>query len=87
MRGVSKVSSQDFTRAELGAGWRRFSIYACINCRNTSSIGVGGIVRAGLYAGVALELINGGAEVPKSVLEELELLKQVDLLESTLVHL
>ena len=58
-----------------------------MNCLKRSSVGTGGGARAGPYAGVALGLAGGGAGVPKSVLEELELLERVDLLESSLARL
>ena len=51
-----------------------------MNCLNRLLVGVGGRVRVRPCARVALELAGGGAEVPKSALEELELLEWVDFL-------
>lgn len=78
MRGSSKALFQDsiWTGAGARAGLQRFSIYACINCLNRSSIGVRGGTRASLVeggiepgaedtsasgAGVALGSANRGA--------------------------
>ena len=58
-----------------------------MNCLNKSSVGAGARAGAGPYAGVALGLAGRRAGVPKFVLEELGLLKRVDLLESSLVRL
>ena len=58
-----------------------------MNCLNKSSVGARAGAGAGPYAGVALGLVGGGAGVPKSVSEELELLERVDLLDSSLVRL
>ena len=58
-----------------------------MNCLKRLLVGVESRARAGPYAGVALGLASGGVGVPKSVSEELELLEQVDLLESSLVRL
>ena len=58
-----------------------------MNCLNKSSVGAGAGAGAGPCAGVALGLADGGAGVPKSVSEELELLERVDLLDSSLVRL
>ena len=58
-----------------------------MNCLNKSSVGAGVGTGAGPCAEVALGLAGGGAGVPKSVSEELELLERVDLLDSSLVRL
>ena len=58
-----------------------------MNCLNRSSVGAGGRAGAELFIGVDLGLAGGGAGVPKSVLEELELLDRVNLLESSLARL
>ena len=58
-----------------------------MNYLDKSLVGVEAGAKAGPCAGVAFGLVGRGAEVPKSVSEELELLEWVDLLESPLVHL
>ena len=58
-----------------------------MNYLNRSLVGAGGRARARPCGRVALRLASGGAGVPKSVLEKLELLEQVDLLESSLARL
>ena len=58
-----------------------------MNCLNKSSVGAGAEAGAGPYAGVAFGLASRGAGILKSVMEELELLKRVDLLETSLVRL
>ena len=87
MRGLCEAFSRDSIGAGAGAGWRRSSMYACINCLIRLSVGTGGGARAGPYAEVSLGLADVGAGVPKSVSEELKLLDRVDLLESSLARL
>ena len=60
---------------------------AHMNCLNKSLAGARAGVGARLYAEVVFGIAGGGAGVPKSVLEELELLEWVDLLEPSLVRL
>ena len=62
-------------------------MYVCMNFLKRSSVDVAGVGRVGSYAKVAFGLAGWVAGVPKSVSEELELLEQVDLLESSLVRL
>ena len=58
-----------------------------MNCLNKLLVDVRARAGAETYVGVALRLAGRGAEVLKSVLEELELLEWVDLLEFSLIRL
>ena len=51
-----------------------------MNSLNRSSVGAGAEAWAEPYTEVAFGLADRGAEVPKCVLEELELLERIDLL-------
>ena len=58
-----------------------------MNCVNRSSLGVGAGAGARPSLEVAFELADKETRVSQFVLEELELIKQVDLLDSSLVRL
>ena len=91
-RGLSEVpswvSAGGGNEAGAGAGFRRSSRYACIYCRNRSSVGVAeGAVPAGAGAAglCGAEVDAAGAEpgagAPKSVTKAVKPVDSVDLLE------